>query len=186
VRTRFLLIALLAVAVGCGSGGGSKAGAGASSTTSTPAANADFQQYRDCLSEHGIDLPDGFGQGRRPGGTATGTRSGGPPPDPGERTPRSLPAGVDQQQFQDAQQACGSLRPQGGFGGGGRAAGSSAFQAYASCLADHGVTTTTTAGSQQQRGPGFDRDDPAFAAADQTCRALLPQGGSTTTTEVAR
>ncbi|MCU1372864.1 MAG: hypothetical protein JWO68_150, partial [Actinomycetia bacterium] len=103
------------------------------------------------------------------------------------RTPRSLPPGVDQQTFAAAQAACASKRPAGGgFGGGGGAGGANntEFKAYASCLADHGVTVTTT-GTGAQQVQRIDRTDPDFAAADQTCAALRPQGGrpgSTTTT----
>ncbi|MCU1486996.1 MAG: hypothetical protein JWN67_3742, partial [Actinomycetia bacterium] len=100
--------------------------------------------------------------------------------------PPSLPAGVTQAQLQAAQDACADKRPAGGGfggGGGGGAAGSTAFQAYASCLADHGVTVTTastTAG--QPARPGIDRNDPDFAKANETCSALLPQQGSPSTT----
>jgi hypothetical protein len=181
VRTRVLLLALVVLVAGCGSGGGSKANAGATSTSTTTApAGAGFEQYRDCLSQHGVDLPEG----RRPGGMATGTSDGGPRPDAGQgqRPPRSLPEDVDQATFEAAQQACQSLRPQGGFGGG--PGGGAAFDAYASCLGDHGVTTTTVADGQQPQGPGFDRNDPNFAEANTTCAALLPS--ATTTTEAAK
>ena len=178
------------VLTGCG-GGGSKANASAGSSTTTTAATgrntAAFQKYRDCLKQHGVDLPN-FGQrGQRQGQAGETTGSSVPP-----RTQPSLPAGVTQEQFQAAQQACESLRPTGGFGGGagGGVRNSAAFQAYVSCLADHGVavstttSTSTTAGTAPPQRPGqeFDRNDPHFASANQVCMALLPQPSTTTTT----
>jgi hypothetical protein len=110
--------------------------------------------------------------------------------------------------------ACASLQPQfggggngGGFGGGGfgrNPATRAAFQAYLACLADNGVTVSTTvapsstvpsstvpsstvpsnttpsdssppAGPPGGRGqPAFDRNDPNFAAANAKCSVLLP------------
>jgi hypothetical protein len=176
------------VLAGCGGGGSSKASASAGSSTTTTAATgrntAAFAKYRDCLKQHGVDLPN-FGQrGQRQGGETPGSSV---PP----RTQPSLPAGVTQQQFDAAQQACESLRPAGGFGGGGGGVrNSAAFKAYVSCLADHGVavstttSTSTTAGTASPQRPGqqFDRNDPHFASANQVCMALLPQPSTTTTT----
>ena len=83
--------------------------------------------------------------------------------------------------------ACASLQPQGGFGGGGNGQrGGQAFQAYLSCLKDNGVDVATTVAG----GPpaSIDRSAPAYAAANTKCQVLLPQrqGGdvSTTTTTV--
>jgi len=87
-------------------------------------------------------------------------------------------------------QACASLAPQGGFGGGGQGGAGSgqrgqALQAYQSCLKDHGVEVPTTVAG----GPpvSIDRTNPAFAAANEACQALLPQrpNASTTTTVAA-
>lgn len=173
---------------GCGGGGTSKAGASATSSTSTTAANArsaEAQKYRDCLKQHGVDLPNfggGAGAGRS-GNQADGTTGSSVP-----RTRPSLPPGVDQQTFQAAQQACESLRPTGAFGGQGGARNNPAFRAYVSCLADHGVavstttSTSTASGNAQPTGREFDRNDPHFAAANQVCMALLPQPSTTTTT----
>jgi hypothetical protein len=91
-----------------------------------------------------------------------------------------------------ADKACASSRPSGGNGG-----NSSAIQAYVSCLADHGVavstTTSTTAkagttnstGAAGRRPPSFDRNDPAFAAADQACAPLRPAPAPTATSTTA-
>ena len=181
------------VLAGCGSGG-SKANASASSTTSTTAPGgrnaAAFTKYRDCLKQHGIDLGTFAGGGPRRQNDASGdtTPSSQPP-----RTAPSLPAGVTQEQFQAAQQACASLRPAGGGFGGGGIRNTAAFQAYVSCLADHGVavsttttSTSTTAGTAPPQRPGqqFDRNDPHFASANQICQALLPQPSTTRTTAV--
>jgi hypothetical protein len=83
--------------------------------------------------------------------------------------------------------------PSGGrFGGG---ANATALKAYLSCLSDNGVkvpkSLTTPAGASGPSGsPGGAgglgsslrglRSDPKFAAASQTCRALLPARGATT------
>jgi hypothetical protein len=88
-----------------------------------------------------------------------------------------------------ARQACASLRPAGGFGGG--FANNPANQAYFQCLQQHGVTfpsgpPTTVAGSTASTGggrPGF-ANDPATQAALKACASLRPQrpNGTTTTT----
>jgi hypothetical protein len=116
--------------------------------------------------------------GSDPAGAA-GTGSG--------QTPGQPPAGFDSPAFQKAQTACASLRPAGGFGGGGFGGGanSAAFDAYRSCLKDHGVdlptrgapgasTTTVPDGGTTTT---IDRNSPAFQAAAQACDALRPQGG---------
>ncbi|MDQ1481340.1 MAG: hypothetical protein QOI44_2201 [Actinomycetota bacterium] len=129
------------------------------------------------MKAKGINLPAGFGAGRG-GGSAGAT----PGSRPAGGTRPSLPAGVDQQAFRQALQACGGGN---GFGGGGGAS-SQAFTAYLSCLSDHGVTVpTSTSGTQAGGGGGAlsaVRSDPKFATANKTCQALLPTPGSTTTT----
>ena len=122
-----------------------------------------------------MDLPaGGFGDGPSPGG----------PPDTGAaRTPRSLPAGVDQATFDKAQAACGSKLPAGGFGGQGpgQGLGGAAFQAYLSCLRDNGVAVPAVQPGVSTPPSSIDRNDPAFAAADAKCRVLLPSASSSTT-----
>ena len=84
--------------------------------------------------------------------------------------------------------ACASLVPAGGFGGGGPGGnggrGGQAFQAYLSCLKDNGVDIPTTTAPGPP--PSFDRNSPAFAAANEKCQVLLPQrSGNGTTTSTA-
>jgi hypothetical protein len=183
-----LIVAASALLVGCG---GSSSGAPNGATSTGSSASGDRSEFQQCLKEHGVELPSGAGSGFS--GGPPGDFSG-PPPDgfsgaPGGGTPPSLPAGVDSQAFQSAMQACQSLAPAGGRGG----PGGQAFQAYTSCLADHGVnvaSASTDSGASDAPGsasgppPSFDRNDPAFEAANQVCQALLPQGQATTTTVV--
>jgi hypothetical protein len=184
----------------------------AADSTTTAANNAAATAYRDCLSQHGVTLPN-FGQGgqRGNGGTPTDTAAGGgsatgsstpadsTPPNstPGNSTPPdsrprgSFPGGPNgsvDPATQAALQACASLRPQGGngFGGNGtgnRGANSQALQAYFSCLKDNGVNVPDTT-APNGPPPSIDRSSPAFAAANAKCQVLLPQrgNGSTTTT----
>lgn len=180
-RISVVFALLIVVLAGCSSGG-AKVAAGDSTTTTAAAGQAagqgGFQAYSDCLKQHGVDLPARGGQGAGQGG-AGGQRppgAGGQPPAGGQRPPQSLPPGVDQKTFDAAQSACASKRPTGGFGGGG-GANNTAFAAYASCLADHGVTVTTAGTGTQQRQQ-IDRTDPDFAAADTACAALRPQAGA--------
>lgn len=84
--------------------------------------------------------------------------------------------------------ACASVLPAGGFGGGGPGGnggrGGQAFQAYLSCLKDNGVDIPTT--TAPGPAPSFDRNSPAFAAANEKCQVLLPQrNGNGTTTSTA-
>lgn len=95
--------------------------------------------------------------------------------------------------YQAAVQACASLRPTGGFGGGGFTGAQAA--AYRNCLQIHGVTlptpSTTTPGqapptNQAGAGPGSQlANNPKFQAARQACASLLPtRGGSAPSTTV--
>jgi hypothetical protein len=184
--------ALVVVAAACGGSSAAK-----SSTTSTTAAGGGganrvaFEAYRTCLSQHGVTLPQrrqstggpppsGSGAGglAGEGGFGGGGFGGGS----GGATPQSLPKGVTAAEFAAAQTACRSKLPAGGLFGGGQ--GGQAFQAYTSCLRDHGVTIasvapqTTVAGSPR---PTFNRNDPKFVAANKVCAALLPSRTTTTT-----
>jgi hypothetical protein len=183
----------------CGSSGSASpttaaaASQSAGGPTTTSSRQAALQAYTNCLKDHGMTVPaggfGGFGRGG-PGGTD----DAGSAPTPS--TPRTTLSPAQQQAFTAARQACQSLLPAGGFGGGGGARNTAAFQAYLSCLKDHGVTipTTTTAapGSATSTGGrggfggglgGINRNDPTFIAANKVCQALLPTpGGSTTTT----
>ena len=189
-----LLGAFLAL-TGCGGGtkNASAKKATASATTSTTAGDrrAALAAFRSCMADHGITLPDrgagggqggpSFPQGGPPTSTAPG--GGGGAGGGGGRGFRQAPPGVDQAKYDAARQACQDKVPQGAFGGrgggGGDPAARSARQAYRRCLADHGVQVPTTVTNTPGLPPTINRDDPAFAAADQVCRPLLP---TTTTT----
>ena len=159
-------------AAACSGSGGKVAAASDASSPAPSSSSGNFQAYRDCLSQHGVTLPtrppnqsgdsnssDSSGRPNGRGGGAGGGFNG----------QFSAPPGVDQASFDAAQQACASLRPAGGQGGrGGGAAGA----AYRSCLADHGVTVPST--SSGGPPPSIDRSDPNFAAANDVCKALLP------------
>ncbi len=151
-------------------------------------------------------LASGQGFGGRPSGS-TGPRgpSGASGQGGGFGGPNGggPPTTIDQTAFKAADAACAAQRPtgidiatllspRGGFGGN-RGANSAAFRAYVSCLSDHGVkvttpttsanaSPTTAAGSSSSSVPApvptFDRNDPAFAAANQVCSALLPNNGA--------
>jgi len=158
------------------------AAAGASTTATGGNGNgngAAIQAYRDCLSQHGVNLPARpttvpdattvAGQARVPGGGGGGLQS--VIADPANK------AAVD---------ACQALMPAGGFGqGGSNPARVQARQAYNSCLSDNGVVVPTTVAGGPP--PSIDQTSPAFAAANQKCQALLPQRGAnaSTTTTVA-
>ena len=168
------LLALSALLAACG--GGSKA-ATAGPTTTAPAGSAAFAQYNQCLTSHGVPASavNGFG-GRRRAGTGT-TVPGGTLSPAGTRP--TIPA-----QYQAAFQACQSLRPTGGFGGGNF--NSAQFAAYRNCLQLHGVTTPTTVAGQTAPAGGFGgaqaRDSPTFQAAQKACANLRPaRTGSSTT-----
>jgi hypothetical protein len=190
------------VLAACGGGSGSSAGA-STSTTTAPAGQAGqtggnggrfgtaLNAFRECMSSHGVTLPTGARNGNRTPPSTT----------PGETFPRrggggsgfgnfanrfnTAPPGVDATKYKAALDACRSKLPTGSG-----LPDNSAFQAYRSCLQDHGVTlpATGTAGS----GNGINRSDPKVQAALKTCAPLLPAGfgrrggtGSTTTTTAA-
>ncbi|SEN46248.1 hypothetical protein SAMN05216267_1005229 [Actinacidiphila rubida] len=172
----------------CSSSSGSSADAKPSGSASgSPASSkngaASMEAYRQCLQQHGVNLPS-F-QGRSPGqGRPSGAPSGRPSGGFGGRGGGGFPgfggASADPA-TQKALDACKSLRPQ--FNGrGGAGGGSSAFQAFASCLKDHGVTLPTASpGATNRPGGGFgalrgiNTADPKTAKAYDTCKALLPQ-----------
>jgi hypothetical protein len=189
-------IGLAVLAAGCGGGSSSAAGANPASTTTgttptTPgggggagggANGAAFQAYRDCLSSHGVTLP------QRPGGGQGGTPPAGGGQPPANGTPPAGGGGAGGRfgnltaKQRAAMTACQSKRPAGGrgFGGGGNAAGGQAnpaFAKYTACLKSHGVTFGSTSSSSS-----------AFTKATAACKSLLPapgagsvNGGTTTT-----
>ena len=149
------VVALLAS--GCG---GATAGTAASSASAAPSQGA--SAYLTCLRQHGVNIPT-----TRPTARPTARPSGGFAANPA---------------MQKARQACASLRPAGGFGGGQFAA---AFQAFRSCMAAHGATIPTTrptAPPTTAPSPGADRflgglnpGAPKVAAALKACQSKLPR-----------
>jgi hypothetical protein len=173
MHTRLLRYGVLALGAplalsACGGGSSSNSAASGSTTTAVKGSTS-RTALTDCLKQHGVTLPAGFGNGA----------NGGPPPGetpgsfPAGGTPGSLPGGVDQQKLQSAIKACGGTGN--GFPGGGR--NTQALQAYTSCLGDHGVKIAKPTGST----PGtFDRTSAVFVAANKVCAALLPTPSTTT------
>ena len=168
-------------------GGGSTHSASASTaptTTTTPGGRgrAALAAFTSCMSSHGVTLPTRPRAGN--GGSTSSTTPGAARPRDGGggfgfggnfanrfNTP---PAGVDPTKYRTALTACRSLLPTG------TVPNNSAFQAYRSCLQDHGVTLPASGSSGT-----INRNDPKVQAALKTCRPLLPAQGagrSTTTT----
>jgi hypothetical protein len=142
-----------------------------------------FVAYRSCMKAHGVKLP---ATSFRPGGASGAPRgSGAPGGNDGQNAsgassasgapgrgfgngnfvPRNLPKGVTTAQYAAARKACMSKLPTGGFG----PQSSTQFQAYLSCLRDHGVTVPTNGGLR-----ALDRNDPTYQAANTICGVLLP------------
>jgi hypothetical protein len=179
------------VLAACGGGSTHSAGASVAPTTTTTVpggrGGAAFAAFTSCMSSHGISLPSRARTGPSgSGGTPPSTTPGGTRPRGGGgfgfgggnfadrfNTP---PAGVDPTKYAAALTACRSKLPTAPAGG----TNNSAFQAYRSCLSDHGVTLPATG-----RLGSINRNDPKVKAALTACRALLPTrgfGGTTTTT----
>jgi hypothetical protein len=153
--------------------GGSSASSSSATTAPASAGNpaAGFQDYQNCLKEHGvtINLPNGRGAGGNGSGPPAdftppegfdpnNAQGGGPPGGGGMQKPDN----VDQKTWDSAQSACASKMPSLGQGG---ARGSTELQAYQSCLKDHGVDMTNTS---------VDRTSEAFKNAQEACKELLP------------
>jgi hypothetical protein len=141
------------------------------SANAAPSASGGSQQadaYRQCLTQHGAKAPSGRPSGRpsgQPSGGGGGGFGGGQSADPA---------------FQQAAQACASLRPQGGgFGGASGGANASAISAFTSCMKDHGVVVPSASpGSQGNVMRGLNTADAKTAQAYTSCQALLPQRSS--------
>src|SRR4029077_5259136 len=164
-----------------------------SSRDAVPAA---MQAYVACLKQHGVDLPSNgrvFGNRNGQGGQGEGASSppgsfqlGGAPQTQAQTqtgtsgTPASPPPSIDRAKLQAARDACADLLPEGAtFGGGfaGRAGGAdaTAFNAYRSCMSDHGVTIGRGQNGSGQNGgapPSIDRNSDAFNAANAVCAPL--------------
>ena len=156
----------------------------ADATTPTAPNQKALAKYRSCMKAHGVKLSTNPRPSTQPPAGENGPPGGGFGNGNGS-VPANLPKGVTAKKFQAAQKACADKLPAGGFGGLGQQ-NSAQFQAYLSCLKDHGVNVPTNGGLG-----GLDRNDPAFQAANQICGVLLPNqpgpgaGGSTTTTRAA-
>lgn len=152
---------------------------GATAQGSGQATGGDFDAFRQCLADNGVEMPAMPDAGGQAG-------QGGAPP--------SMP---DQAAMDKAMQACADVAPGGGPGGPGAGfgggSGGSGMQAYAQCLTDHGVTMPTpgqgspppSASPQDGAGPtgqppaggapmGLDTSDPTVAAAVAACADLAP------------
>jgi hypothetical protein len=148
-----MVVGLLAACGGSGGGGGP-------ANAAPSGGQAAFQAYAACLRQHGVTLPTG-----RPSGRPSGVRpSGGRGFGGGGFLGTEAPPGVDQRTWDAAMQACASVRPSFGRGG-----GNSAFQAYRNCLREHGITFSAGPG-------GLNTADPKVAAAMATCAPLRPSG----------
>jgi hypothetical protein len=149
--------ALVAVlASGCGT---SATPTAAATAAASPRPNA--SAYVDCLERHGVTVP-----------TARPTTR-----------PTAFPSAGSA--MRKARQACASLRPKGGFGGRGGDFGA-AFQAFRTCMADHGEALPaarpsarpTPQPSASPRGDrflnGLNPSSPKVAAAVKACESKLP------------
>ncbi|MBY8881754.1 hypothetical protein [Actinacidiphila acidipaludis] len=191
--------ALLLTACSSSSSGTSADAKPSGSASGSPAASGNngtqaMEAYRQCLQQHGVNLPT-F-QRRSPGAGRPSGAPSGRPGGAGGRGYGGFPGfggASPDAATQKALDACKSLRPQ--FNGQGRGGNgnSSAFQAFASCLKDHGVALATPSPGATNRGGGFgalrglNTSDPKTAKAYDTCKALLPQrpSGAPTTSPSA-
>ncbi len=185
-----LALALVVLASACGASKTTTTTGGGSTATTGGSTSASAAAYRSCLAKHGVTLPTG---GFRGGGGGSGSASGAtgsastPPSAPVAPTGVGSGSGGgfrNNPKFAAAQKACASLRPKGSFGGG--AAGSSAFQAFASCMTTHGITmgrrpgSSTSGSTATSSAPptSVDTSSPAYQAAYAVCKALLPAGST--------
>jgi hypothetical protein len=172
-RRATLSAAIIATGVlllsGCSSSSAGSAGTSANGAPSASASGGTQQMdaYRQCLSQHGVKAPSGRPSGR-PSGQPGGGGGGGGGFGGGQS---ANPA------FQQAAQACASLRPQGnGPGGGNSNADASAISAFTSCMKDHGVVLPSASpGSQGSVMRGLNTADTKTAQAYTSCQALLPK-----------
>lgn len=142
----------------------SAATAAASSVAPTPQGSGapNFDAFRGCMAERGIELPE-MGQGTGGGVPGSGQGAGA-----GPGRGFAAPEGVDQAAFDAAMAECQGTMPQRGAGFG---TGSTATAAYRACLNDNGVAVGDEPGDLQ----AVDRDDPAVQEAMAVCEPLLPK-----------
>lgn len=175
-----LLVGVLGVLLAACSSSGSAAPTSTSASSKTSSSSSSSATaYRNCLSQHGVTLPN-FSHG----GGASGTGGFG---EGGSRPSGSGGFGgfANNPKFAAAEKACASLRPKGGFGGGfGRGgANSTAFAAYRNCLKLHGVTLPAPGSTPSSSPPTtLDTSSATYQAAAAACASLRPKPNSTTST----
>lgn len=188
-RLMFLLVPACLGFAACG-GGGSKpaAASGAATTVAGRADQSAVVAFRTCLQQHGVTLPTFVPRSTTPGETRPsrpqGLDNGGPGGGSGGGFFRGGGGGfgnvLNDPAAQKAVQACQDKLPAGFLAQ--MQARRNQMNAFYSCMADHGVTTTSgTPGSGPR--PTLDRSSAAYAV----CSALLPSrpngpGPSVTTT----
>ena len=184
MRIGALLLGAAAVAGLAAACGGSSA---------TPPANAAgnggnnaFAAYTECLAKNGVVLPSASARPDRTGGVRPSNRPSARPSGGtgngggfggggfGGFFGNQPPAGVDQATWDKAMQACASVRPS--FGGGG-GANNSEVVAYRNCLTEHGVTLPSNGTRGGGGFAGLNTADPKVAAALTACAPLRPSGG---------
>ena len=165
-----MVLSLLALA--------SPAFAADTTTPTAPNQNA-LKSYQKCMKVHGVKLKLPTNRGGSPGNGNAAPAGGFTPPTggsapsgafPGGGLGGGKPKGVSTKEYNSAQKACADKLPS--FGAGGpNGQNSQDFQAYLSCLSDHGVKVPTNGGLRN-----LDPNDTTFQDANKTCGALLPQG----------
>jgi len=181
-------VAAVGLIAGCASNSGTTT---AAATSGSSGGNSAYSAYTQCLSEHGVTLPSGFGGGfggrrspgagfSRPPGGFTARPSGG---FGGGGFGRGF-ASADPS-MAAAVQACASDRPTGGFGGGfGGGANNSRLTAFRNCMSQQGEAIPTTrptafaSGDARYLG-GLSTADPKVAQALSVCKPLIPTGAPT-------
>jgi hypothetical protein len=124
--------------------------------------------FAKCMREHGVDMPD-----PQPGGQ-------------GGVVFNIDRNGIDSETFQEAQEACGDIMQDAGFGPGRSMSpeDQDKLVAFAACMREHGIDmpdpqTTSGGGGGAVRigGDGIDPGSPEFQDAMEACQALMPGGG---------
>jgi hypothetical protein len=179
----------------CGSDDASTDSGTSGTTGQNGGGNSAFAAYISCLNENGVTVtmpsggPGGGNGGTRPSGAPGGGNGGARPsgqPRPsgsagaGQRGGGGMPGGggfskpegVDDATWTKAQEACASVRPSMGAGGGNRGGGNQggggANAAYNNCLKENGVTDTAN----------LDTTDATVKKAVETCSVLKPTATS--------
>jgi hypothetical protein len=195
-RLRIGLVAVLALlALGltaCGrkTGSGIATASGGKNNKATPSASPQpgdreeqMRKFAACMRDHGVDVEIAApGKNSDEGGVTV--HSAGPQDRGGQGDVRP-----DSDTFKKAEEACRSLAPNGGDLPKPSAAELEQLRKFAACMRSHGIDVPDPdpdgGGIQIRRsgdpGGGGDPgnlspDDPAFKAAEEACRNLLPSG----------